>query len=200
MRVGLELARGSVARPNPLVVVWRWRYELTLVILLVAAVLALWSAIGVWELATVGAAGGLIAVCPAARRYLAVRAWCVITPHRLRTGCAQAWIHSRRGKIPVVLFTSAESFGERVYLWLRAGVSLEDLIVARPMLTTACWATDVYVARHERFAHLVMLDVIRRPSGRPAEDDWLDTTEPSPRPPDNSEPPSWPQLGTAYRR
>jgi hypothetical protein len=190
IRAGLELALGTVARPNPLVIVWRWRYELGLALFLAFALFALASAVGLWwGLAAIGTAGGLIAAWPVARRHVMVHAWCIITPHRVRTGCAQAWIHSRRGKIPVVLYTTAEPFGERVYLWLRAGVSVEQLIAARPLLTTACWATDVHVARHERYAHLVVLDVIRRPSAHPAEYDWPDITEPPP----------WPQAGILDR-
>jgi len=101
----------------------------------------------------------------------------------------QAWIHSRGGKIPIVLITTTESFGERVYVWLRAGVSMEHLAGARALLAAACWADDVYVARHERFAHITVLDVIRRPSTGPAEHDWPDITEP----------PSWPQAGSMHR-
>jgi hypothetical protein len=190
VRAGLELALGSVARPNPFVIVWRWRYELGLALFLAFAMFAPASAIGVWwGVAAIGTAGSLIAAWPAARRHVMVHAWRIITPHRVRTGCAQAWIHSRRGKIPVVLLTTTRPFGEQVYLWLRAGVSMEDLIAARPLLTAACWATDVHVARHERFAHLVVLDVIRRPSAHPDEYDGPDATEP----------PSWSQPGTLYR-
>jgi hypothetical protein len=190
-RAGLELALGSVARPNPLVIVWRWRYELGLALFLAIVVLALTSAVGLWwGLATISIVSGLTAAWPAARRQIAVRAWCIITPHRVRTGCAQAWIHSRRGKIPVVVFTTAEPFGERVYLWLRAGVGAEDLMAARQLLAAACWANDVNVAPHERYAHLVALDVIRRPSTHPAEDEWLDLAEP----------PSWPHGSTPRQK
>ncbi len=119
---GLELAVSTVARPNPLVIAWRWRYEIGLGVLVALAVIGLNFAVGLWwGLATIVTASCLTAAWPAARKHVVIRAWCVITPHRVRTGCAQAWIHSRRGKIPVVLCTTAEPFGERVYLWCRAG-------------------------------------------------------------------------------
>jgi hypothetical protein len=188
-RATLELALGSVAKPNPLVIVWRWRYELGLALRLAITLLALTSVVGPWwSLAVIVAWSGFLAAWPTARRQLAVRAWCIITPHRVRTGCAQAWIHSRRGKIPVVLFTTARPFGERVYLWLRAGVGVEDLIAVRPLLAAACWADDIRVARHERFAHVIILDVMRR-RPPPAEDDWPETTPP----------PSWPYAGISRR-
>jgi len=183
VRASMELALGYAARPNPLVILWRWRYELGFLLFLAIALLALASTIGWWwGLAMIGAAGGLMAAWPAARRQVIVQSWRILTPHRVRTGCMQAWIHSRRGRIPIVLITTAEPFGERVYVWLRAGMSVEHLIEARALLTTACWASDLLVLRHERFAHIAVLDVIRRPFAHPAEDDWSDMTEP----------PSWP--------
>jgi hypothetical protein len=159
---GLEFGLGTVARANPIVAAWRWRYEL----LATAGLAAIWMALGPATVAavTVGLAVALAATAavPAGRRYLVGRAWCVVTPHRVRVGCAQAWIHSRSGKIPAVLFTMRQPFGERVYLWCRAGTSAADLATARELLAAACWADDVRVARSPRHAHLVTLDVIRR--------------------------------------
>jgi hypothetical protein len=37
--------------------------------------------------------------------------------HRVRVGCAEAMIYSSRGKIPIVLWTAHQHFGERVLLW-----------------------------------------------------------------------------------
>ena len=69
--------------------------------------------------------------------------WCVITPHRIRTGCTQAWVHTRDGHLPVVLYTVPAAFGERIWLWLRAGITTGDLEAARDVLRAACWASDV---------------------------------------------------------
>jgi hypothetical protein len=122
-----------VARPNPAVVAWRWRYELGLAAGLPAGILVLAHAVGTgWALAAVSALSGVLAGWPAARRLAIARAWCVITPHRVRTGCAQSWIHSRSGKIPIVLLTTSEPFGERVQLWCRAGTGPDDLDIGRP--------------------------------------------------------------------
>src|SRR5689334_15103966 len=102
-RAGLEFALGTVDRANPAVAAWRWRYEL----LIAAALAVIWTALGVAAAAavTIGLTAALAgAAClPAGRRFLAARAWCIVTPHRVRAGCAQAWIHSRGGKIPAVL-------------------------------------------------------------------------------------------------
>lgn len=158
----LQFALTSVARPNPLVIVWRWRYELGLLTGLPAAVTLLVQSVGtIYAVVVLAALAHLILLWPAARRLAVAQAWCVITAHRVRTGCAQAWIHSRNGKIPVVLLTRRRPYGESVLLWCRAGTSPEDFTLARRQLAAACWARDVRVTSSERFAHLVTLDVIR---------------------------------------
>jgi len=163
-RAGLEFALGTVDRANPAVAAWRWRYEL----LVAAGLAAIWIVLGVAAAAAVtGCLAAVLAATaslPAGRRFLTARAWCIVTPHRIRVGCAQGWIHSRGGKIPAVLLTRSQSFGERVYLWCRAGTSAEDLSSVRGLLAAACWADDVRVTRHLRYAHLVTVDVVRRNS------------------------------------
>lgn len=185
---------GTVARANPVVAAWRWRYELGLLGALVAA----WAALGLTDdvLLIANVAGllcALAAILPEVRRYLIARAWCVITPHRVRAGCVHAWIHSRNGKIPVILLTTRQPFGERVYLWCRAGITASDFVTARELLAAACWADDVLVWRGERHAHLVRLDVIRHQPGPgpggPAGNGWTPVDGPSAAPPPVSGPP-----------
>ena len=162
----LESALSSVARPNPIVVGWRWRYELGLLAGLGS--FAIVQALGfVWLIATWIVLVAMFGGWPPGRRQLIRRAWCVITPHRLRTGCAHAWIQSRRGRLPIILFTTPQPFGERVTLWCVAGTSAEDLAAARDVLIAACWAADIRIIRSRNHAHLVIVDVIRRPLDRP---------------------------------
>jgi hypothetical protein len=162
-QAGLQYAFGTVARANPIVAAWRWRYEIAAAAGLAAAWIGLGTVAG--AAITVGLVTALISTAvhwPRGRRFLTAHAWRIVTPHRVRAGCAQAWIHSRDGKIPAVLLTTRQPFGERVYLWCRAGTSVEDLASARGLLAAACWADDIQVARSPRYAHLVTLDVIRR--------------------------------------
>ena len=178
-RAGLEYAVATVAPANLIVAAWRWRNELAGAAGLAAAWIALGTAVAAWLTAGLAATLAITACFPRGRRFLAARTWCIVTPHRMRAGCAQAWIHSRYGKLPIILLTRCQPFGERIYLWCRAGTGAADFSSARKLLAAACWAMDVQVSQHARYAHLVALDVIRREprtewSGQP----WFDTGTP----------------------
>jgi hypothetical protein len=168
----VEHALSSVARPGILELGWNWRYELGLSAGLAAVALASGYVLGAaWLIAIAGT--GLAALVaglawPTSRRRLIRRVWCVITPHRVRTGCRHAWVQTRDGRLPVILYTTPAAFGERVTLWCRAGITRGDLEAARDVLRAACWASDVRVAASPRYAHVVVLDVIRHvPPGPP---------------------------------
>jgi len=170
----VESALRSVARPGPLGLAWNWRYELGLVAGVALVALAGGYKLGLAGLLAITAAGvallgGCLAWAPTRRRLIA-RAWCVITPHRVRTGCMHAWVQSRDGRLPVVLYTTPAAFGERVTLWCRAGITAGDLEAARDILRAACWASDIRVAASARYRHIVVLEVIRRPPAEPAGD------------------------------
>jgi type IV secretory pathway TrbD component len=161
-RVPTDLRRlVSVAAPNPLVIAWRWRYEIALVSGLAATIVSFGA---LPAIAAVTGIGLTILCWPMARRFAIDRAWCIITPHRVRAGCSEGLIYSSRGKIPVILWTSHQAFGERVVLWCRAGTSVDDFVSARTVLATACWAQDVAIFFDIDHTQLVTLDVIRRPS------------------------------------
>jgi len=164
MTTDLRRALVTVAPPNPLVATWRWRYEIALLTGL-AAVLAvgiisagIFPTIAVVTVITLAVLG-----LPPTRQFVLNRAWCIITPHRVRVGCTEAMIYSSRGKIPIIVWTVHQPFGERVLLWCRAGTSVDDFVTNRAILTAACWAQDVAVLPDVRRPHLVTLDVIRRP-------------------------------------
>jgi hypothetical protein len=168
----VESALRSVARPGPLGLAWHWRYELGMVAGLAAVALAGGYELGAGALLAVAAVGAaLLGACLAwapSRRRLIARAWCVITPHRVRTACMHAWVQSRDGRLPVVLYTTPAAFGERVTLWCRAGITAGDLEGARDILRAACWASDVRVVASARYRHIVVLEVVRRTPAEPA--------------------------------
>lgn len=180
MTTDLRRALITVAPPSLLVAAWRWRYEIALLAAL-TSVLAL-GMISIGALRTIAVVTVIILAIlslPPTRRILLNRTWCIITAHRVRVGCAEAMIYSSRGKIPVILWTVHQPFGERVLLWCRAGTSIDDFTTSRAILASACWAQDVAVLPDTRHPHLVTLDVIRRPPYNAAsEHDTSRTTDP----------------------
>lgn len=151
-----------VKHPNLLVLLWRWRWELMLGVGLPGEVAVLVIGLGwAWALAVVGTVIVTFTTWPAAQLWLLDHARCIITAHRIRTGCAQAWIQTRYGRLPIILLTTPEPFGERVHIWCSAGITREDFEEADGILRSACWASDVRVTSSSRYSHIVILDVIR---------------------------------------
>lgn len=188
-RVPTDLRRLiSVAVPNLLVITWRWRYEIILISGLSAGLAAATISLGAVPTVVAVIIPSLAVLCwPTARRFAVNRAWCIITPHRVRVGCVEGLIYSSRGKIPVILWTSHRPFGERVLLYCRGGTTADDFVSARTILTTACWAQDIAICVDAQHAQLVTLDVIRRPPGDVTGDfDGYRTSGPT------SGPPAWP--------
>jgi hypothetical protein len=188
-RVPTDLRRLiSVAIPNPLVVAWRWRYEIALLAGLTVGLAAVIMSFGaVLAIVAVIFLALTILCWPSARRLTANRAWCVITAHRVRVGCVEGLIYSSRGKIPVVLWTSHQAFGERVLLYCRAGTSADDFVSARTILATACWAQDIAIFVDVRHPQLITLYLMRRPAGD-LTSDFEDHRSPEP----SGRPPVWP--------
>jgi hypothetical protein len=148
---GRALAR--FPRPNPFGVAWRWRYEAAAVAaagVLDARVGALWTVL-------TGLALAATAALPFGRR----RVWCVVTPHRVRTGLKHGWVHSRTGRLPMVLWTRPVPAGEELLLLLRPGISPGDMAAAAGLLATACWARAVQVESDPARPQLVRLTVVR---------------------------------------
>jgi len=161
----LESAVRQVRRPGPIEFAWHWRWEIGIVALTAGLSAAVAVSLGfIWLAAAAGAglaAVGAMMCWPPARAGLVARAWCIITPHRLRAGCINAWVQTRRGRLPFVLSTVPTAYGERVQLWCRAGITAADLLAARHVLAAACWAAEIRVVPSARYAHIVTLEVIR---------------------------------------
>lgn len=161
----LESALTHARRPGPIELAWRWRWELAILASFASLAAFIASSVGLIGLAVASGAGlaagaALLFLRPARRRLIAV-AWCLITPHRVLAGCANAWVQTRSGRLPIILATTPAAYGERVWIWLRAGITAADLNAARDVLAAACWAAEVHVVPSPGHAHLVTLQVVR---------------------------------------
>lgn len=146
--------------------VWYWAGELALLAVLLGGFWAL-SQVLPWPLALLLVTAAVVVplVVPRSRRWLTAWAWVAVSRHRLRT-CFATFIRANRyGSLPLMLWGHPTPAGERVWVWLRPGLSLEDLTseggLAR--LAVGCWASEVRISRSgRRKAALLRVDITRR--------------------------------------
>ena len=89
--------------------------------------------------------------------------WCLVTRHRIRTCFSEFIIANRTGSLPLILWARPTPVGERVWIWLRPGLSLADLQTQLDEIAVTCWATAALaeVASRSNSA-FVRLDIKRR--------------------------------------
>jgi hypothetical protein len=143
--------------------IWRFRTEL--------AVLTS-GATGAWELATavtimwavviLTAAITVVMVLPWSRRFVIRRAWCVLSRHRIQRVCFETRMHTRSGRLPLVLRIAPTKVGERALIWCRAGICAADFEAHAPEIAAACLARQARIEGNRRWAQLVTLDIVRR--------------------------------------
>jgi hypothetical protein len=150
---------------TPAGIAWRWRAELAIAALLAAVMWRLdtWTNL-TWAIIILAAFVGLVLGVPHSRRFITRRAWCVLTRHRLHRLCYEARLHTRAGRLPLVLRIWPTQVGERAWVLCRAGISAEDFAEHTDELRAACYARDARVTRNRRWSHLVTIDIIRRDS------------------------------------
>jgi len=144
-------------------VLWRFRTELTTLTTLGAGYTALAHVAGL-ILAGV-AVGGLVlvvAVLPWSRRFILRRAWCVISRHRIQRVCFETRMHTRSGRLPLVLRIHPTKVGERALIWCRAGICAEDFEAHAAEIAAACYAREARIESNKRRAQLVTIQVVRR--------------------------------------
>ena len=138
-------------------VAWRWRTELAILTLVSAALWRLAHLITYpWAGTVVGLVLAAAGVLPWTRR----RFWCVLARHRVQKLCWEARLHTRSGRLPLVLWTRPTKVGVRLFVLCRAGICAEDFDAHRGELRAACFAREARVTRNTRWSQLVTIDVI----------------------------------------
>lgn len=143
--------------------IWRWRTEFA-----VSASLAGWIywmvqvITATWAVVVVTGTAGILALVRFTRRYAIGRFWCLVTRHRIQRLCWEARLHTRSGRLPLILRIMPTEVGERAYVLCRAGICAEDFEAHTEEIRSACYARDARVARDKRHSQLITIDVIRR--------------------------------------
>jgi hypothetical protein len=123
---------------------------------LARAVTLTWAAVILAALATV------ITVLPWTRQFIVRRAWCVLSRHRIQKVCYETRMHTRSGRLPLVLRIYPTKVGERALIWCRAGICAADFEAHTPEIAAACYARQARVEGNKRWAQLLNLDIVRR--------------------------------------
>jgi hypothetical protein len=112
---------------TPAGITWRWRTELLTLSVLAAAWWRLdtWTNL-IWAAIILGGLAVAAGAVPHSRRFITRRFWCVLARHRLQRLCYEARLHTRSGRLPLILWTRPTRVGERTWVLCRAGICAED--------------------------------------------------------------------------
>ena len=144
-------------------VLWRMRTELAVLAVSASAFLALTRALPIaWAYVIFGAAAVLTALLPWPRRFAIRRAWCVISRHRLQRVFYETRMHTRSGRLSLILRIHPTEVGERALIWCRAGICFEDFEAHTGEIAAACYAREARIERSKRWAQIVVVNIVRR--------------------------------------
>jgi hypothetical protein len=142
---------------------WRFRTELAS---LTAATGGIWELARMvtlfWAVALISVVSAVVMAVPWTRRQVTGRMWCVLTRHRLQRVCWETRMHTRSGRLPLVLRIFPTEVGERAVIWCRAGICKDDFELNAAEIAAACYARQARIEGHRRWAQIVVLDIVRR--------------------------------------
>ena len=71
-------------------------------------------------------------------------------------------MHTHSGRLPLILWITPTTVGEKALVLTRAGTCAEDFEAFSGEIASACYARQTNVARHRRWAHLITVEIVRR--------------------------------------
>ena len=144
-------------------VIWRFRTEVTVLVTGTAAMWELARAVTTaWLALILILSATAVTVLPPARQFIIRRAWCVLSRHRIQKVRFETRMHTRSGRLPLVLRIHPTQVGERALIWCRAGICAADFEAHTPEIAAACYARQARVEGNKRWAQLLYLDIVRR--------------------------------------
>jgi hypothetical protein len=115
-----------------------------------------------WAVVILTVAATVVAALPWTRRFIVRRAVCVLSRHRIQRVCFETRMHTRSGRLPLVLRIHPTQVGERALIWCRAGICVADFAAHAEEIAAACYARQARVEGNKRWAQLVNVDIVRR--------------------------------------
>ncbi|TDD15990.1 hypothetical protein [Nonomuraea diastatica] len=167
----------AAGRSGRLVRLWRIRTELLLAAALTLFTLTLLGATqeGRWmPVILLSSAISVPAVTRTGRGWITSHVWCVISRHRLQRVCLETTMHTRAGRIPLVLWITPTSRGEKALILTRAGICAEEFEAYSEEIAAACWARNANVYRHRTRSQFLIVEVVRRDEAPGAASPGLD--------------------------
>jgi hypothetical protein len=144
-------------------VIWRFRTEVAVLMTGIAGVWALAKVVTTaWLTVILIMSATAVTVVPQVCQFVTRRAWCVLSRHRIQKVCFETRMHTRTGRLPLVLRIHPTKVGERALIWCRAGICAADFEAHVPEIAAACYARQARVEGNRRWAQLLYLDIVRR--------------------------------------
>jgi hypothetical protein len=144
-------------------VLWRFRAEMTACLAAAACIWELDQTVATtWTVVILTVTATVITVLPCTRRQVTRRVCCVLSRHRIHRVCFETRMHTRSGRLPLVLRIFPTEVGERAIIWCRAGICAEDFELNAAEIAAACYARQARIEGHRRWAQIVILDIVRR--------------------------------------
>ncbi|WP_328532975.1 hypothetical protein OG836_22525 [Micromonospora zamorensis] len=143
---------------------WWWTPETILAVLLLTAWVQLSNHTPTLvTLIVVALVVGVPAAIRPVRRQVIAWTWCLVVRHRLRVCFAQFIIANQSGSLPLILWAKPTPVGERVWVYLRPGLSEKDLEGRLDKIAVTCHASTVLIERaSENNAAYLRFDIKRR--------------------------------------
>ncbi|MEV1143318.1 hypothetical protein [Micromonospora sp. NPDC049799] len=143
---------------------WWWSPEVFLAVVLLTAWVQLANHTPTLvTLVVVALAVGVPAAITPVRRQVTAWTWCLVVRHRLRVCFAQFIIANQSGSLPLILWAKPTPVGERVWVYLRPGLSAKDLESRLDKIAVTCHASTVLIERaSESNAAYLRFDIKRR--------------------------------------
>jgi hypothetical protein len=150
-------------RPGLITLMWRWRSEIAIIVALLVFEYVLAKVMGlIGGVLVILATAGVLWVVPATRRWMLRRCWCLFTRHQLYAVFRETGTTTRMGRLPLIMRVSPTDQGERVAVWCRAGIPVEQLQEIESEIRDACMANEVYFPPVH--APLARIEIVRKTS------------------------------------